>query len=108
MNGISSGNHSLVLSSSSSSPYIDYVEIINVNQTVFNRTHVFSTKPTEYNYDKSDVIFVANNRFNLSDNKTYNDIVETSLDSKYLYTIPYHSDDFISVSDFTLEVSKNE
>ena len=75
---------------------------------MFNRTHVFSTKYSEYVYDKSDVIFVANNRFNLSDNRTYNDIVETSLDSKYLYTIPYHSDDFISVSDFTLEVSKNE
>lgn len=108
LNGISSGNHSLVLSSSGRSPYIDYVEIINVNQTVFNRTHVFSTKSTEYNYDKSDAIFIANNRFNLADNITYNDTVETSLDSKYLYTIPYHSDDFVSVSDFILEVSKNE
>ena len=108
LNGLSSGDHSLVISSSGSSPDIDYVELINLNQTVFNRTHVFSTKYSEYIYDKSDVIFVANNRFNLSDNKTYNDTVETSLDSKYLYTIPYHSDDFISVSDFTLEVSKNE
>lgn len=108
LNGLSAGNHSLVLSSSGTSPYIDYIDAVIVNQTVFYKTHIFSAKSSEYAYDMSDVIFVDNNRFNLSDNKVYGDTVESQLDSKYLYTIPYHSDDFISVSDFTLEVHKNE
>ena len=108
LNGLSAGNHSLVLSSSGTSPYIDYIDAIIVNKTVFYKTHIFSAKSSEYDYDMSDVIFVDNNRFNLSDNKVYEDVVESQLDSKYLYTIPYHSDDFVSVSDFVLEVNKSE